>query len=508
MPTVPDTSWQNPKGPWMLAMRRRIRVRAASFVAWVTPGAAAVALVSWLYTEAPERNGWDDWVVLGVILLGALAPALVALRKLVRERRTAVIVPRFEGLVCKNCRTPLAALPAEGRCPNCRNAYTHEATRDYWDQYPRSPAGGYGTTPNGQPATLTAGWRKHPVRVITAIAGLLGLAAVSPLLGLNFLDALQLVPYWLAGALGFAGTRLLVRYRRRSDSGRFCGMCGYQQTPQGETSTRCPECGAPWSAPGGTVRGARLGRPWMLWAGVALWVTCVSIFVWPLLPSARRLALVARLLPTSALIREAVITESDHDEWIALNARTLTAAQEHELAEGLLKKRRETGHLSPSAGSWFAQRIRAGTLPAGIVERFYREMLELWIEAPNSPGAGQAFVVRAGSKVLHTNLFRPAGSAEVVYVDGFYAGADSTPAGKRDYVYLGLLDDFRYQPRAMITAEHPGPLKIRLVVWFVVGPQTAVAQQPQWQADGTPVIPPNVDWAERIEVERTVQVRE
>jgi len=487
-----------------------------------------LALAAWLHARfrnpvgapLPDPLGWKlTALLLGLALLAGAGPAL-AWRAIRRERRLATLIPRHEAFVCRYCLTALTGLVDAGQCPKCAKSYDRRMLTDFWEQYPRS----------GHPAFPTIGqrvsWLPHawlarfgenrptlalllPVLIYSALCGL-GMSAFVAFSSESALLALIrhastfsiCAMYTLTGV----GGALIQRYFMRLGKTRHCAKCGYQQAPSGPVGVLCPECGAPWTAPGGTVVGQRCGRPWMLWSGILLFAVGVLAICGPLLRVTNPLA---ALCPTSVLLHIAGTDDplESNWAWAQLGSRQLTAKQKESLAESLLQVRLKRRWLNQPAGQWFAARIAANELPKDLVQRYYREALRAGLRVPATVRAGQEFRV-----VLECDHCRNWGTMltaqESVYFAGFFAGPNDSPVKRLTKpVYASLLDHPDYRPEAdLVAPEEPGPLEIGAVFWFVVGPHLDVMRPIQWQPDGTPVIPSTAEWAERIELRQTVQV--
>ena len=51
-----------------------------------------------------------------------------------------------------------------------------------------------------------------------------------------------------------------------------------------------------------------------------------------------------------------------------------------------------------------------------------------------------------------------------------------------------------------------GPLRLRFAFWRIYGARSLAGRPIVWNDDGTPVIPPEVIWSERIEFDHVIEV--
>lgn len=482
---------------------------------------------------APARDTLTHvWGALPMLLAaGALASMAGWSHR--RERRVARLVPAHDGLVCPKCLAVVPAAESPARCPRCRRAYAVTELRAYWEQYALAAGSVSPWTHACQSGLPSAADARHARRrtVMARVCFLLGPVAfvLIPLIWprLSLLGSLHhnasLILMFLGLGGGFA---LCLRYRRRAGDSTHCAACDYQQAPTGANPPYCPECGAQWSAPGGVVHGRRTGQPWMLGCGVALMLVGAAAGLAPLTQS--KFDPLLGLMPTSALINDIVNSRSfTRDQWAELKSRTLTPAQEQRLAEGLLDRRARTGHLSGDDHTWLEQALATGRLPENLRQRYYDEMFTAWLDAPSQVRRGHPFHVALGSDAR--NAHSPLGAEALVFFSGFFIGDDPTPQGRRVQPGLAALLDTtpfgmqpedaarlpeeqrqpahpEYIPLAQLAAPHAGPLRVRMLLWFVVAPAGTQSLRIQWQEDHTPVMPLNVVYSRRIELERVIDV--
>lgn len=298
--------------------------------------------------------------------------------------------------------------------------------------------------------------------------------------------------------------------RRRVGLEARCPRCGYQRAPTGPHPPRCPECGFVWSD-----RNVIRGRPAQpLWIALsASGAMAVLLFfvllssVWDSSPLA--LALM-RIEPTGALIVDVTAGEFgfDHREWRELLRRRLSQTQRERLATGLLDRRLRHAALGREASTWFRNQVLAKRLPAPIVQRYYRERFTLEIVPPAAVHAGQkATLTIRGHRAYHGGQPVSISTAfifEAVYVDDQIVAADYK---KGMMQYAGLLAHPRYEIHADWTAADAGVHSIRVVGWFVVGPNLRFEREVEWDPNHRPTLPATTEWAERIEAAAKVHVQ-
>jgi len=529
-------SWHDPQGPWARGMRRRRWSVLAMFGTAVAMAALGLGVAldqkyrAPSLSRAPGRGTLSHaWVGLPMLLAaGALAGMASWSHR--RERRVARLVPAHDGLVCPKCVAVIPAAECPARCPRCRRAYTVAELCVYWEQYALAAGSVSRSTHARQAGVPTALDARR--RTALARAGFLLVPVAFVLipliwLRLSVLGSLRhnasLILMFLGLGGGFA---LCMRYRRRTGDSKHCAACDYQQAPTGGNPPHCPECGAEWSAPGGVVHGRRTGQPWMLGCGVALVLVGAAAGLVPL--TQHKFDPLLGLMPTNALISDIVNSRSfTREQWTELKSRTLTPTQELRLAEGLLDRRVRTGHLSGDDHTWLEQALAAGRLPESIRQRYYDEMFVAWLDAPSQVRRGQPFHVALGSDAR--NADSPLGAEALVFFSGFFIGDDATPQARRVQPGLASLLDTtpfgmqpeeaarlpeerrqpahpEYIPLAQLAAQHAGPLRVRMLLWFVVAPAGTQSLRIQWQDDLTPVMPPNVVYSRRIELERVIEV--
>lgn len=532
-------SWQSASSPWVKQMQRRIRM-----MRWVFIVACAVVLLALAGLFLVLRSVASTLASLSRSLPESTVPlsssvfsffagyAAVAFMACVaffflhrwKTRRMRFIcehVPRHDGLVCPKCLEPVPETNAKSRCASCGGTYVLDQLRDFWEHYPYVQAFSdrrafqAGASPDGtwQPAPpraayMRAIWMLLPFLLVIFVHAVASGRSVVTALANQF-------PVLLLAVAVAVGLVMHPSASRRSGAGRHCAVCNYQQAPNGAPPERCPECGTSWAGRGATVRGSRSSRPQALWIGGALVPAAVGLLMF-MLENSRTTNYTLRIVPTTALLHDVANEQVLNDAAVAeLTRRPLTSAERETLASALLDRRLQREGFFGPAAVWFASELAAGRLSQSIIERYQREKLKLWIEAPQDARVGESIHLSVGGEYRGRETPKPA-AADGFYVAGFLVGEESQLLGRRaraDYARsfdttLPSKKRFDEAPHAECVARTPGPLRIRFVGWLVVDTKFTTGREIEWQPDGTPKIPNSAVWSERIEVETTVHVRD
>lgn len=319
--------------------------------------------------------------------------------------------------------------------------------------------------------------------------------------------------------LMFAAFACAVLTVRRVGNEPRCAKCEYAMDLEVKSlqdrESRCPECGSFWNRSGGSVQGRKRKSPLMIAAASAFGALCIASMTAKL--SMR--AMLPRILPTSSLIREVTAAPRGFtmDEWAALSTRTLTAEQKLLLADGLLELRTRRQYLSRDAEAWFEAAVLARELPSEIAQRYFRGMLDVWIDAPDRAAVGETISIGIGSE-HHGSLGTPATTRLRAFVVFAGFSVDDGPLRHgldraayainfgRVYRSFGKLErDSDSEPRMKISPESQGTLHIRAEYWLVFAP-VATAWAVSFGPDGTPVVPPGTVWCEKVVVDRSISV--
>ena len=372
-------TWTDPKSAWLRRQRRRVAL------AGVQCAGAAALLAGGIVLAVTIMRIWGSHAMPGPLVAVMLIPVAaggivlaVAVGQLGRERRIRRRVPQQGGLVCPKCLAPGPARDERFECSRCGETHGPADLRRYWEQYAfsrtearqRLPRRGEGLWSAWQRRVRS--WSAAKLGAYTAIV----FASVYLLTGLGFgmlsggvAASMRAHASLLLFGLGVA--LITAGMKRRIGDSEHCAACDYEKAPGEEAAAACPECGADWQAPGGTLYGRLRQNRALLWAGVAV---AALYLARPFADMLVGRAWYLRVMPTSVLIDEIVAAPRGFvdDEWSVLRTRWLTPDEELELAEGLLEKRRRRGYLSSDDRQWLEDAIDGGRLPAEIAQRYER----------------------------------------------------------------------------------------------------------------------------------------
>ena len=501
-------SWKNSDSPWVKAMRRRFR-RWTYYLFLAVAGVIAYFVLA---SRSAEILGWKSVaaIVLLCFNLLLLVVSIVLLYRIAIERRLTRLIPSREGQICPRCRVALEVVEDEARCPVCARVYSSSEVLEYWEKYALAPE--QAQNPGDAPAAaFRAFFTRNQSRYFRWALSALVITVVYPFYvhwgGLSWISgALQLLPWLIYGACFGYGTTLIQQYRVRVGDSMHCAKCGYQKAPEGDDIARCPECGAEWNKPGYTVKGKRVARHGRLWAGISMLAISFLILGGMFWSGRSRASWTQKCIPTSSLIHDVSQAQGFKTRmWAELRNRFLTDDQTKQLAEGLIDRRLREKYLSNDAGTWLWNTVQSNALPDDLVKRYYQETLRVWIDGPPSTTAGSTIRVSLGSEYRRPNF--PIGVHAKVYVAGFQIDNAAQALSRQEHAhYASLLDEPQYAVFADLQPSKPGPLRIELHLWLIVGARTP--HEIKWNEDGTPEIPTNTAWAEEIVVTHLVDVHE
>jgi hypothetical protein len=296
---------------------------------------------------------------------------------------------------------------------------------------------------------------------------------------------------------------------RRIGSDKHCAKCEYPFIDDPDV-IRCPECGAGWLGMFGTLTGKRQSSRRAVCVGIAL----VGVGVGVQIGGAAFPGAWMRLAPTSLLVHQAVHHRGfDNDYWKALATRTLSPEHEHTLALGLLDDRLAGERWSADDETWLDGRVRAGSLPPALVDRYFAEMVgvrEARLVPVDEDAGGVLLQVEAPNRANIRNTQVTAVVIEGWWVDGRFqpepdAGhVRSNYALDADRSLSGSVNAIRlYVPRAA------KPVSVTFAGWIAIGPFPTMTWQASWSIPpGTPGATPTVagatSWLRRFEVTTTV----
>jgi predicted RNA-binding Zn-ribbon protein involved in translation (DUF1610 family) len=220
------------------------------------------------------------------------------------------------------------------------------------------------------PLPVSLAWRLvlpfGAVAVIVILSGVVfAMATGDSLVG----ALLRFAPLLLIGA-GFS--LMAAGVRRRVGQTEHCAACEYEIRPEVDSGAVCPECGARWLAPGGTVVGRLKRNRVLFWVGL---LVAVGYLAGPLSGLLVGRSLHLKAMPTAVLIDRIVAAPPGGAtaEWDELATRVLTVEQEITLARGLLDKQFDQGGLSRDADAWLDATLNSGRLPETLLDRYYDE---------------------------------------------------------------------------------------------------------------------------------------
>ena len=170
--------------------------------------------------------------------------------------------------------------------------------------------------------------------------------------------------------VGLGTSMMVAGARRRVGRTEHCAACDYEKRPAGGSSPVCPECGAAWNRPGGTLRGRLKQNRILFWCGL---VVLVAYVAGPLSELIVGRSVHLRLAPTALLIDRIGADGFAQGAWDELRYRRLSTEQQIRLAERLLDKRRRGNPLRHEDRVWLAAMVKSGALPAKLEQRYYEE---------------------------------------------------------------------------------------------------------------------------------------
>ena len=502
-------SWHNPDSKWQCVLRRRVFVLRV-LGATVFGASLILAIVMSLSVRGTDA---DVLPIVLVVLLTSNAIILAGIWHTNRMTRTvAKLVPKHDGHVCRKCRTPLPRETSEGQCSKCGTSYERSELQSYWVDYVLDPLATRSKVVKdswferqiGSDASI-----KTRIRASVVIWALIVLGTSLFMQRSVIAVVIRNLPLFFVLCFSQLCAGSFFAYRRRTGQSRFCAECGYQFAPTGDNAHRCPECGSDWSGLGGTVVGTQAGNSRHLWTGIAWLGLMIAMIAIDMRSVASQYAWVTQVQPTSSLIYDAIDNRGRTTaQWKELGRRQLSPKQEHSLAVGLLDKRLRENFLDKVEGGWLWNQVSTASLPEDLIDRYYSEMLEVWIDVPESIMIGEQLPVGLGSTYRHSS--QPKSINGVICFGGFYFGDDPNPiARKETCMYAMLLDDPQYGIHADATPSQSGRLRVRAVFYYAIGPFLNWAKmQAIWNDDGTATLPAEVIWSRRIELEAFVDVQQ
>lgn len=309
-------------------------------------------------------------------------------------------------------------------------------------------------------------------------------------------------PFLLLVAIAAGGVVLIGRgWPRREGERLHCARCGHPWSPEiDKLHSQCQECGAPWRHYGGRVEGRPVRSAWLMGAGVALIAVALTSPAFKtqlrmFSPAGRTTARLTRIVAGAAW-------QVAKDNWTELASRQLTLQESQTLAAAILDRRLRDGTLPTEMALWMQLQVDLGALPPNLADRWFAEMFEATLEAPGAVAVGDSvpIAVRARFNGPWTNVTNPACVfVEKLDVDGSPAESaqdTTTIPAERFSSGATLLD-------RTLTAERAGTIRVRVVVWFVLGRLSRV----RYGDDGSPEIGAPI-YSRRIVLDRDIEVVE
>lgn len=502
-------SWNNPDSKWQRILRRRIYFFRVLGAAVLGPSLILAIKMS----VSVRGRDTDALPIAFLVLLTSNAIMLTCIWRSNRVTRTvAELVPKHDGCVCRKCRTPLPHETSEGKCLKCGTSYVLSDLQSYWVNYVLDPLASRSKVAKDSWFDRQIGLNasiKTRIRASVVIWALIVLGTSWFMQRSVIAVVIRNLPLFFVLCFSQLCVGSFFAYRKRTGQSRFCAECGYQFAPTGDNAHRCPECGSDWSGLGGTVVGTQAGNSRHLWTGIAWLGLMIAMIAIDMRSVASRYAWVTQVQPTSSLIYDAIDNRGRTTaQWKELGRRQLSPKQEHRLAVGLLDKRLRENFLDKVEGSWLWNQVSNASLPEDLVERYYGEMLEVWIDVPESIKIGEQLPVGLGSTYLHSS--QPKNINAFICFGGFFFGDDPTPiARKKQCMYAILLDDPQYGIHADATPSQSGRLRVRAVVYYAIGSfPNWDKMKVTWNDDGTATLPAELIWSRRIELEAFVDVQQ
>ncbi|MCI0631128.1 MAG: hypothetical protein L0Y44_10810 [Phycisphaerales bacterium] len=463
-------------------------------------------------------------VLIALLLFPVALPLLLPFFLARKGRSISTLVPKHHAMVCPKCIVPLDSTDQTDRmsCPKCRADYKADHLRTFWDRYLADPVDASRWWLTVAPPTKRgSGFKVFMGRMHGKPLGMIGINAVI-WLGAGMLIGLVRGSSVIGAALTYVDMFLLMcgffllmaGWKRREGDTTRCAACTYQRFAGigAAQLERCPECGADWNAPGGAIHGDVRRSPWLIATGAFLMLVAFGLISSQFHVGAWQL----QILPTNALIKEVARAPRGftRDEWIELNSRTLSRAQSLRLAEALLDKRIRKGYFSADADNWLVTQIASGSLPQPLVERYYREALDVWIVAPAKSKVNESVTVAIGTRDRHASSTNP---KPVALIAGFLFGDNGQACCRQDQGIAGIMLGqqrlhFDHEagsgqgPKAIFQPDRPGPLRVQLDIWLAHLPPPGTVNPIVWNADGTPADPVGAVWMEHRTIEHVIEI--
>ncbi|MCE9619204.1 MAG: hypothetical protein K8R92_04775 [Planctomycetes bacterium] len=314
---------------------------------------------------------------------------------------------------------------------------------------------------------------------------------------LNWGDRIgSVMPWWMLPMM-IAG----MYFNRRIGNSLHCPKCEYEcrYDDPSQVPWECPECGTIWR--GRLLRGRRNRSPKRIAA-----VLVITLAFYFALSPVFYMGYLAPRLPTSLLCGMLYAAPtSSYTAWDELATRPLGDWGTRTMAERVLCLR--TGrHDSGQGTEWLEKLEAAGSLPADLLERYYHEGFEADLIVPDRVKVGQEFTVN----LRVTRCSRGGRNNLGLFFAGYTVGESSQPVGRRNETQWAfeLRPDYFSRHRDVLpqtlVVEQPGEVPVRVEYWLVCLP--SFWPQLHWQENGTPTMPKDALWFERVVLEKKISV--
>jgi hypothetical protein len=488
-------SWHDQDGPWSRAARRRVRfLTAATIIHSLFGILAIIATVTVMDAGLMSMVIW----IMPLVMIASTA-AFVRTRHRVNQLKQRI--PGRNGAICPKCWLDIDEHMA---CPRCARNFSLDELQEYWTEFfvvprvamerrarllQRSAARGH-LLQRIKSLPLIARQSPRGLIVFTTIVWLPLILLSSWLFERSFIGSVIEYSSVMLGVLG--ASLVLIGTRHTHQGTAHCAQCNYQRAPQNKDVTRCPECNAAWSEPGGLIRVRRERQSTWIAVGVICMVCAAVVFGGKITQS----GLLSRLMPTSALIQD--VGGYDPRLMAELRKRTLSPDEHHSLIVHLLDRRDNNKHLHSDARNWLATELLAGRIAQQDRVRLFNGIFHGTLDTPRAVQFGETFNVTLKAE-YHGTLDVPAGLGTAIFIEGFNVNDQPAPTGielERSYPLL-LAQAPEYTVRHAVRAVEMKDMSIAMAYWIVVGPSALLPHSAALDVDGQLVLPPGITWVER-----------
>jgi hypothetical protein len=235
-------------------------------------------------------------------------------------------------------------------------------------------------------------------------------------------------------------------------------------------------------------------------------------------------AFATSLVPTGALMKRTIAGGGwAHQNWSAVNARTLTPEQSERLLDGLLRRLEDEAsgaagvYVTPDAHAWLHDRLRAAEVGPEHVARFTGDSLTVAEVRPARSSVGTPLRLTVRVRSSPRGQLSPVASWGVLIEGATLIGPDGAavaPSVTADTTFrteATLIGSTVGSMAFTIDVTEPrvtGSHRVRLILWrAILPPSMRRAGTPVTRdAAGQVVLPPEVIWAERMVVEHELEV--